>query len=210
MLNINTNNIHLFNENLRYESPSEIVSFILKLAKKPIVSTSFGTYSAAVLFTTSKIKNNINIIWCDTGFNTQATYNHADLLIKKWNLNIEIFKPTFIPETIYKNKEQYGVNSNEHLFFSEKVKLEPFKRALNKYKPDVWITNIRKSQTQHRNSLDILTFNKEGILKVAPFFYFSDEEMKQYFNKHKLPMEEDYFDPVKAAENRECGIHLNK
>lgn len=38
-------------------------------------------------------------------------------------------------------------------------------------------------------------------------FYWSDAEMENYLKQHHLPNEWDYFDPAKADEKRECGLH---
>jgi len=38
-------------------------------------------------------------------------------------------------------------------------------------------------------------------------FYWSDAEMEAYLRQHDLPNEWDYFDPAKADEKRECGLH---
>ncbi|NNJ83233.1 MAG: phosphoadenosine phosphosulfate reductase family protein, partial [Flavobacteriaceae bacterium] len=100
------------------------------------------------------------------------------------------------------------IENPKHSAFSEKVKLEPFKRALDAHRPDVWFTNIRKGQTAHRNTLDILSITEEGILKVSPFFYYSDDALRKYLSENKLPSEYNYYDPIKALENRECGIHF--
>ena len=81
-------------------------------------------------------------------------------------------------------------------------------KAIDQFKPDVWLTNIRKDQTEHRAGLDILSFSPQGILKVAPFFYYSKEQVEAFMAKHQLPVLANYFDPVKANQNRECGIHF--
>ena len=44
-------------------------------------------------------------------------------------------------------------------------------------------------------------------LKVSPLFYWSDADMEKYLAQHNLPNEWDYFDPAKADEKRECGLH---
>ena len=46
-------------------------------------------------------------------------------------------------------------------------------------------------------------------LKVSPLFYWSDAEMEKYLAEHHLPNEWDYFDPAKADEKRECGLHAS-
>lgn len=100
------------------------------------------------------------------------------------------------------------IDSDEHQIFTEQVKLEPFKRALNEHNPDVWFTNLRRDQTEFRKNLDILHVNAKGILKVSPFFYYSEFEMDLYLQRFDLPNEKKYFDPTKVLATRECGIHL--
>ena len=94
-----------------------------------------------------------------------------------------------------------------HKTFTEQVKLEPFKRAMAEHRPDVWFTNLRKGQTAHRDSLDILSLGSDGVLKVSPFFYWSDTQLDGYLSEYQLPNEHQYFDPTKVLENRECGLH---
>lgn len=208
MTRITAKNIGLFNQNLRFEDPLEIISFTLQFSEKPIVTTSFGPFSAVLLHAVTKVKPDMKVIWCDTGYNTDATYKHARKLMDLLHLNIEIFAPSLTTAYLNNTIGQPGINNPKHSLFSEKVKLEPFKRAIKKHEPDLWFANLRKGQTKHRDSLDILSFTKNGLLKVSPFYYYDDEALKRYLSEHDLPAECDYFDPVKALENRECGIHL--
>ncbi|MEZ4778539.1 MAG: phosphoadenosine phosphosulfate reductase family protein [Flavobacteriaceae bacterium] len=208
MHSITPQNIHLFNENVRFEDPLEIISFALEHAKKPLVTTSFGAFSAGLLWACTKVKKDIQVVWCDTGYNTDATYKHADYLMEKLQLNIEIFIPKYTTAFIHSKIGLPDINNPNHPIFSEKVKLEPFDRAFKKYQPDVWFTNVRKGQTEHREELDVFSFSKDGILKVSPFYHYDDAALEYYLKERNLPMEFDYYDPVKALENRECGIHL--
>ena len=74
--------------------------------------------------------------------------------------------------------------------------------------PTVWFTALRKVQNPSRAGLDILSQDANfGTLKVSPAFYWSDAEMEDYLREHHLPNEWDYFDPAKADEKRECGLH---
>jgi len=205
---IDAKDIDFLNKKYRDKSPLEIISFALSYAKKPLVSTSFGAYSAALLLTCQQVKKNIQIIWCDTGYNTEATYKHANFLIDSLQLNIDIFTPKFTTAFIKIYIGEPSLDNPKHKLFSNLVKIEPFSRAFNKYNPDVWLTNIRMNQTSLRKTLDIFTVSCNGNLKVAPFFYYSDQKMIRFLKKNDLPVEFDYYDPVKALENRECGIHF--
>jgi phosphoadenosine phosphosulfate reductase len=92
--------------------------------------------------------------------------------------------------------------------FSAVMKLEPFQRGMKELAPTVWITALRKVQNPNRAGLDIVSPDENfGALKVSPFFYFSDADLDTYLAQHQLPNEWDYFDPAKADEKRECGLH---
>ena len=88
------------------------------------------------------------------------------------------------------------------------MKLEPFQRGMKELAPTVWITALRKSQNPNRAGLDIVSLDQNfGALKVSPLFYSTDDDLENYLQTHDLPNEWDYFDPAKADEKRECGLH---
>lgn len=99
------------------------------------------------------------------------------------------------------------VDDPRHREFTEQVKLEPFRRAMQEQRPDVWFTNLRRGQTAHRDSLNILSLDRSGVLKVSPFYYWDDAQLDAYLKAYDLPNEHQYFDPTKVLENRECGLH---
>lgn len=197
------------NKNLKDKSPSEIVKWALTQGKNPVVTTNFRPYEAAILHATTSEETALPVIWCDTGYNTNKTYLHAERLIKSLALNIKLYVPK---QTVAHRNMVMGIPSIEdplHKIFTEQVKLEPFKRAMAENKPDIWFTNLRKGQTAFRDSLDIVTKGNDGVLKVSPFYYYSDEELDAYLEAHNLENEFNYFDPTKVLENRECGLHVS-
>ena len=58
-----------------------------------------------------------------------------------------------------------------------------------------------------RDNIDIVSVSKDGIVKVSPFYHWSDKELDEYLEMNKLPNEFTYFDPTKVDSNRECGLH---
>ena len=119
MNQITPQNIHLFNENVRFEDPLEIISFALEQANKPLVTTSFGAYSAALLWACTRVKKDIQVIWCDTGYNTEATYKHAQYLIDTLPLNIDIFSPKYTTAFINSKIGLPDINNPNHPIFSD-------------------------------------------------------------------------------------------
>ena len=205
MMNLNLDKL---NKELRHKTPDEIIEWALPLSRERIVTTSFGVYSAVLLSTFFRKDKDINVIWCDTGYNTPETYNHAINLINKYQLNVHAYVPLQSRAYIDSTLGLPEVTDPKHAEFTEIVKLEPFRRAIQEHQPKLWFTNIRVRQTEYRNSLDILSLSKDGILKISPFYYWSDEDLDNYVEVHNLPKNDSYFDVTKASANRECGIHL--
>ncbi len=200
-------NIEQINKDLQDKTPKQIIEWALSIAKKPLVTTNFRPYEVAILYACTQVESNLKVIWCDTGYNTPQTYTHANELIDKLSLNVHLYVPK---QTAAHRDATIGIPQIEdpnHAIFTEQVKLEPFNRAMKEQKPDVWFTNLRKGQTAFRSSIDIVSMSKDGLLKVSPFYHWSDEQLDAYLVKNNLPNEFTYFDPTKVLENRECGLH---
>lgn len=208
MKKFNDEELKSLNKHLRGIPPAELIQWVVNNSEKPVVTTNFRPYEAAILHACSRIDHHMTVIWCDTGYNTPQTYLHAREVIDLLQLRVKLYIPK---ETAAYRDALFGgipqVEDPEHMEFTRQVKLEPFQRAMQQQKPDVWFTNLRKGQTAFRDSIDILSYSKDGILKVSPFYHWSDEELDEYLKAHDLPNEFKYFDPTKALANRECGLH---
>ncbi|HLP75365.1 MAG TPA: phosphoadenosine phosphosulfate reductase family protein, partial [Candidatus Paceibacterota bacterium] len=177
---------------------------------RAIVSTNFRPYEAVVLHLCTQVQPDIPVLWVDHGYNRPATYKHAEALRTQLKLNIKPFLPKLTAahrDAIYgeipSTNDEAGLKQ-----FSALMKLEPFQRGMKELAPSVWITALRKVQNPNRAELDIVSEDKNfGAIKVSPVFHWSDAEMEAYLKQHNLPNEWDYFDPAKADDKRECGLH---
>ncbi len=203
------------NAELRHKSPLDIVKWAVAQANgRALVSTNFRPYEAVILHLCTSVQPDIPVLWVDHGYNRPATYKHAEQLKALLQLNLKAYLPRLsaahydavhggMPEPTLENEERIKA-------FSTVMKLEPFQRGMKELAPAVWITALRKVQNPSRAGLDIVTSDPNfGALKVGPVFHWSDAEMEPYLQKHQLPNEWDYFDPAKADEKRECGLHAS-
>ena len=201
------------NAELRGKSPLDIVKWAIAQAPgRGIVSTNFRPYEAVILHLVTQVQPDIPVLWVDHGYNRPATYKHAEELKRLLKLNIKAYLPRLtaahydavhggMPEPTPENEDRIKA-------FSTAMKLEPFQRGMRELAPAIWITALRKVQNPNRAGLDIISPDANfNSLKVSPVFYWSDAEMESYLKEHNLPNEWDYFDPAKADEKRECGLH---
>lgn len=199
--------IEKINAELQDKSPAEIIKWAIGISDKHVVTTNFRPYECSILHACSSVEKDMKVIWCDTGYNTLNTYKHADELIKMLDLNVEVYVPKLTAAYIDATIGIPDVNHEDHKIFSEHVKMEPFRRAMDEHKPEVWFTNLRKGQTAFRDSIGTVSVSKDGVVKVSPFYNWTDEQLDKYLAENNLPNEFKYFDPTKVLENRECGLH---
>ena len=201
------------NTSLRHKSALETVQWAIAQANgRAIVSTNYRPFEAVILHLVTQVQPDIPVLWVDHGYNRPATYHHAEEVKRLLKLNIKAYLPRLtaahydavhggMPEPTPENEERIKA-------FSTVMKLEPFQRGMKELAPTVWLTALRKVQNPNRAGLDIVSHDANfNSLKVSPVFYWNDAEMEAYLKKHHLPNEWDYFDPAKADDKRECGLH---
>lgn len=186
-----------------------LVEWALGLGKKAICTTNFRPFEAVILHMVARVRPETEIIWMDSGYNTEATYRFADETQKRLKLNLRIY----LPRRSRAHREAIdgpvpALDDPRHAAFTEEVKLEPFARALREAAPQVWFTALRATDTAVRAQMEPVSVNPDGLIKVAPLLHWSSKQLHEYLVKHELPNNFDYFDPTKGEDNRECGLHL--
>ena len=201
------------NTELRDKSPLEIVKWgVAQSNGRAIVSTNFRPYEAVILRLCAQVQPDMPVLWVDHGYNRPATYIHAEHLKQLLRLNIKPYLPRM--SAAHRDAIHGPIPSPQEeewlKLFSAVMKLEPFQRGMEELAPTVWFTALRKVQNPDRAAMDIVSFDKSfGVLKVNPVFQLTDMDMEAYLAQHHLPNEWDYFDPAKADEKRECGLHTD-
>ena len=197
------------NAALRNASPQEIVQWALAQSVPTIATTSMGRNAALMLHLVSEVDNSVPTIWVDTGYNLRDTYVVAERLIRDLQLDMHVYSPQMTSER--RNAIMGGIptvdEEERHQEFTRQLKPEPFAQALSDFAPEIWLTGIRKEETEHRQSLDIVSMDNRGIIKVAPIFYWSEDDVEDYMERFELPTCKHYFDPTKVHDGRECGLH---
>ncbi len=194
-----------------------------------ILTTSFGAQSAALLHLATRIQPDFPIVFIDTGYHFPETLDFAATLKKKLNLNLSTYQPVLSPNAIEVTHGRLWEKGQEGLEkFHEIIRVEPLRRALQELNPKVWVAGLRKSSSESRSKLAVLSKN-ESRLKLLPILDWTDRDIGNYLKKHSLPYhplwEKGYIsigdqvttkrlDEVSDASQlrhfglkRECGIH---
>ena len=225
--------LELVNQQLDKAEASELVTWSAKNFPNNIVmTTSFGIQSAVMLHLVTRFIPNIPVIWIDTGYLPAQTYQFAEELTQRLELNLKVYQSPISParmEALHgKLWEQDDVEAFNRYDYIRKV--EPMQRALDELNAKAWLAGLRSQQTQHRQTLGRVA--KQGdIYKIHPILYWNSRDIYQYLTAHDLPYHP-YFDlgyvsvgdwhssrPLTADDTderdtrfnglkQECGLHL--
>ena len=197
-----------------------------------VISTSFGIQSAVMLHLATKIVPNISVIWVDTGYLPAETYQFAQELTERLNLNLKVYQSFLTParmEALYGKLWEYqDINALNRYDFMRKV--EPMQRALKELSSTAWLAGLRRQQTEHRKSLERIVLQEQQY-KIHPILHWNSRDIYNYLTAHDLPYHP-YFEkgyvsvgdwhssrPMKADDNnerdtrfhglkQECGLHF--
>jgi phosphoadenosine phosphosulfate reductase len=194
-----------------------------------ILTTSFGAQSAALLHLVSQIQPDLPIVFIDTGYHFPETLDFAATLKKKLNLKLSTYQPLMSPKEIEARHGRLWENGQDGLEkFHEIIRVEPLRRALQKLNPKVWVAGLRKSSSESRQKLEVISEN-ESRFKLLPILDWTDRDIGDYLKKHSLPYHplwekgyvsigdrvttkrlDEVSDPSQLRHvglKRECGIH---
>ena len=173
---------------LQAKEPAQRVQWAQEnFPKESVVTTSFGAQSAAFLHLVSRAFPKIPVIFIDTGYHFPETLTFSRDLTKTLNLNLQIYRPKISPEEIESHHGrlwELGPDGLEK--FHEIIRIEPMRRAWGELNPKVWLAGLRRSGSDHRQRLEVLS-RQDARWKLLPILEWGDREVGAYLQTHHLP-----------------------
>jgi len=212
------------------KSPEERLRWAIETFRgQVILTTSFGAQSAALLHLAAQIQPDLPIVFIDTGYHFPETIDFSKTLMKKLNLNLSVYRPLLSAKEIEAAHGRVWKKGQDGLEkFHEIIRVEPLRRALRELNPKVWVAGLRKSSSESRQKLSVLSEN-ESRFKLLPVLDWTDRDIGDYLKKHSLPYHplwakgyvsigdrvttkrlDEVSDPSQLRHfglKRECGIH---
>ena len=183
--------IRELNDRFAESTVEEVLQYFLNEYKGRIAfASSLGAEDQVLTHMIREIAPDTKIFTLDTGRMFQETYDLIDRTNARYKMKMEIYFPD------YKQVENMVNDKGMNLFYesveNRKLcchirKIEPLHRALEGC--DIWITGLRKEQSVTRNNNNLLELdeNNHGRLKLNPLINWSEDEVWDFINKHKVP-----------------------
>lgn len=184
--------VDALNEQLEQLTDLEIIiDQILNQTKFKIgFATSLGAEDQVLTDIIAKVKPETRIFTLDTGRLPEESYDLLERTEHRYpDLNIEVYFPR--PERVEPMVAEHGINLfHTSVEYRQRCcyvrKIEPLKRALAGL--DGWITGMRREQSVTRETLRYVEYDEtNGLLKFNPLLNWSEAEVWDYINQHRVP-----------------------
>lgn len=148
------------------------------------VTSSFQTHSIPLLHILSRVAEDIDVLFINTGFHFPETMSFRDEVAELLGLNlIDVY--SLVPKSQQKDADGqlYFVSDPDYCCFLNKVQpLEPY---LMQY--DVWITGIRADQSTVRENMKTEQPAPFNTIRFHPILDWSSKQTYEYRKLHQLP-----------------------
>lgn len=182
--------IKKYNERLHGLEPQEVLyQLISEFGDKIVFATSMGVEDQVLIHMINNIDPSVPVFTLDTGRIFQETYDLIERTTERYKNDIRIFFPK--NEKVESMVSQKGINLFHHSIENRKLccqirKNDPLKRALEEF--DVWICGLRKEQSVHRASTQIVEWDDQHqMIKTNPLLNWTLDQVWEFIRKHKIP-----------------------
>lgn len=158
-----------------------------QLGDRLVASTSFGLQAAIMLHLIHEHAPKIPVVFIDTGFLFPETYQYAEQLTAMFDLDLRIYHPTISAarmQALWGNLWENGKDGADR--YSLITKIEPMNRALRDTGADVWLSGLRRSQSESRVDRPFVEQQKKTV-KAYPILDWADAQVDLYFHQNGLP-----------------------
>jgi len=160
------------------------LDFYASKGKRVFVSSSFQTHSIPMLHILSRHYQDIPVYFLDTGYHFPETLFFRDQIVELLGLNLQIVESS-VPKIAQRDDTGqllFASDPDRCCYLNKVLPLEPVLKT-----HDVWISGVRKDQTQFRSGLKEETEGIYDTLRYHPILEWSSKMIWAYKKDHQLP-----------------------
>jgi phosphoadenosine phosphosulfate reductase len=181
------------------DAPDRIRHVVQEFGRDVILTTSFGPTAGVMLKLVSDAMPGMRVVTVVHGHETERTRELMDIYTDIFKLNLKVYRAPWLPVP--------AVESPEFVHFTRVVKFEPLQEALRAEAPKAWLSGVMREESAERQFFPYARM-RGRMLAVYPVLDWAQMQAIDFCIAHKLPMNEDYYDPSKGPkQDQECGIH---
>ena len=186
--------------------PTEIIRWAVDTYRPDAVLTSsFGSDSAALIHMALQADPKIPIRTVDTGFLFPETRQFTEELRKRLTLNLTVIRTALPDAEVARLTAQHATTPIDDRFCCGEYKKEATERALAGAR--CWIAGLMRAEAVSRRTTPIVEPLGNGLVKVSPIAAWTQKQIDDYMRQHRLP-----YHPLWAQGYTSigCALHTQK
>jgi phosphoadenosine phosphosulfate reductase len=175
-------------DDLETHAAEEVVDLILneRADQRVCFTCSFQAEDIVVLHLLRKRLPDIPVLFLETGYHFQQTYEFRDELTRDWNLNLVNVIPK---QTVQAQESAFGILYREDpTKCCQLRKVDPLLQSLEPF--ETWFTGLRREQSVTRKNLKKAELHRlptgKAVTKVSPLADWTWGQVWEYTGAHKL------------------------
>lgn len=153
-----------------------------------VATTSFGLQAAVMLHLIHEHAPKVPVVFIDTGFLFPETYRYMERLLERFpKLDLRVYQPQVSAarmQALWGNLWEGDKADQDR--YALLTKIEPMNRALRELGADVWLSGLRRSQSETRQDRPFVERQKR-TLKAYPILDWADAQVELYYHQNDLP-----------------------
>ncbi len=172
-----------------------------------LITTSLNQESALLLYFLQESNRDLNVIFINTGLIIGNVYKNIEIFEDTFSHTLEIIDSTKLKTKLVGERDFLSIQEDERAVICEKLKKESLSNIISDRNYKIWLTGIRKTETNERKKMKSISISNE-LIKINPFFHLSSNEVYFILRSLNLRMFSKLEDLCKKNEKNECGLHL--
>lgn len=172
------------------------------------LTTSFGYQSALLFFLFSELGLPIKCLFIKSDLSISGIDKQKDYITNKFEIDLKIIDRSSWLEEQLKGENFVDLDQNKKREICKNLKREPLLKYIKENSYKIWISGIRKDQTEPRKSIQFMEVTDLNVIKISPLFFWSREDIKNLIVKNNLKVNSEHLDLCKLNDTKECGLHF--
>lgn len=164
----------------------QVIKWVAKNFDVDAVAIACSMADAVLPQLVTKQIPNAEVLFLDTGYHFLETRITRDEVARQLPVRIVDVKPK---KSVAEQDAEFGAKLYERdpNLCCAMRKVEPLHDQLQKY--ELWFTGVRRDEAPTRTNTPLITYDeKNGLVKVNPVAAWSFDELIDYSNEHKVPV----------------------
>ena len=184
------------------------LDFCLKGRKDFFLTSSFGYQSSLLFFLMAELGVHVRCLYVRSNLSMHGIDQQMDYIINNFDVDLEVVDRSDWLKNELRGDEFLMLDSDRRESICRNLKRQPLLDYIKSNSFKIWISGIRKDQTEARGAIQFMSVTDLSVIKLSPLFAWSKNDVKDLMINNNLKVNAEYVDLCKFNESNECGLHF--